>query len=307
MITRNCPAAYNKRIRLNLSLLAVCFALVGPVPAFSSQIPAIVSPDWLLQKLGNSHTVVLDIRNPEQYKRGHIPGAINMPLNLWAVSSHGLTLELPSDDALRNLVGKAGINAASQVVVVNRIDTDFSRADPIRVAWTLHIAGIDDVAILDGGYNRWLREKKVTSTENENPKSGIFTGKMDRTSLATKADVLRELNQSTIVDTRVPEEYFGISLPSGHIKNAVDLPTPWMFESDGTFRKIEDLRAMAAGVLGKNKANEVILYCGVGGYASAWWFILTRELGYKNAKVYDGSLEEWMKDPAAPMDAFAWH
>ena len=41
--------------------------------------------------------------------------------------------------------------------------------------------------------------------------------------------------------------------------------------------------------------------CGVGGYASAWWFLLTRLLGYDNVKFYDGSAEEWTREPANPL------
>jgi thiosulfate/3-mercaptopyruvate sulfurtransferase len=305
-IPRNSRASHPK-ICLSLVLGAIAFLFTGSLPVFASEMPAIVSPDWLLQNLGDSQMVILDIRAPEQFKKGHIPGSVDVPLSLWAVSNNGLTLELPSDDALRNLVGKSGITPASHVVVVNRLDTDFSRADPARVAWTLHVAGVDNVAILDGGYNRWLREKKATSTDEGSARSGTFAGKIDRKSLATKADVLRNLNKSIIVDAREPEDYFGISPQSGHIRNAVDLPTPWMFESDGTFRKKGDLEAMAAGVLGSNKGRETILYCGVGGYAAAWWFVLTRVLGYRNVEVYDGSMEEWAKDPADPIRSFTWH
>jgi thiosulfate/3-mercaptopyruvate sulfurtransferase len=307
MIIPKRPPAYNKRNLLSLALPIMAFALLGPIPARSSEIPPIISPDWLLQNLGDSRMIVLDIRSPEQYKKGHIPGAINAPMSLWAVSNNGLSLELPSNDMLRDLIGKSGINTTSSVVVVNKVDTDFSRADPARVAWTLHVAGIENVGILDGGYNRWVREKKTISSVIENAKPGTYAGKVDRSSLATKADVLRKLDKATIVDSRVPEEYFGISLPSGHIKNAVDLPAPWMFESNGTFRKTEELEAMATGVLGSNKSREVIMYCGVGGYASAWWFVLKRVLGYRNVEVYDGSVEEWTKDSTAPMEAFAWH
>jgi len=291
---------------LALASAMVC-AFTALTAAQSREMPAIVSPDWLSKNLSNPGMVILDIRSVEQYKKGHIPGSLNTPLSLWAVNRDGLTLELPPEDALRDLIGKSGIDASSHIVIVNRIDTDFNRADSTRVAWTCSYAGIQNTAILDGGYNRWLKEIKSTSTEISNAKPGVYTGKINPTVLASKAYVSGKLGRSVIVDTRLPEDYFGIASKPGHIKHSVNLPTPWAFANDGTLRKVEDLQAMASGVIGENKSQEVILYCGVGGYASTWWFLLTHLLGYQNVKVYDGSMEEWVKDPQSPVTAYCWH
>jgi len=287
---------------------AVCFALAGSLSllAQSREIPPIVSSDWLAKHLGDPRIVVLDIRNSEPYKKGHIPGAVNVPLNLWAVSSNGLSLELPSDDALRDLIGKAGMDAASHVIVVNRTDTDFSRADATRVAWTCVVAGISNSSVLDGGYSSWVREIKTVSTEVVNARPGAYTGKINRLLVVSKSEVMRKIGKATLADTRVPEDYFGITSKPGHIKSAVDLPTPWIFANDGTFRKEDELRAMATGVIGTNRSKEVILYCGVGGYASTWWFVLTQILGYRNVRLYDGSMEEWLQEPSAPVSTYGW-
>jgi thiosulfate/3-mercaptopyruvate sulfurtransferase len=56
---------------------------------------------------------------------------------------------------------------------------------------------------------------------------------------------------------------------------------------------------MASGVIGESahpRSQEIIVYCGVGGYASSWWFVLTQVLGYENVKIYDGSAQEWAKN-----------
>lgn len=291
----------------NIALAAISATLIPRLEAKSTAFHPIVTPDWLSTNLGDSKLVVLDIRSIEQYKKGHIPGSINVPLSAWAISSHGLLLELPSENTLCDLVGNAGISADSRVVIVNRVETDFSRADPMRVAWTLKIAGIGNTAVLDGGYNRWLKDIKVISAETASPKSVPYAVKMNRNFEASKEYVLQKIGKSVIVDTRLPEDYFGITSKSGHIKSALNLPLPWAFTEDGTFRKPEILAAMATGVIGAAKSKEIILYCGVGGFAAAWWFLLTRVLGYENARVYDGSMEEWEKDPNAPVSSYSWH
>ena len=52
---------------------------------------------------------------------------------------------------------------------------------------------------------------------------------------------------------------------------------------------------------GADKADKVITYCGGGIAATADAFVLAL-LGHDNVAVYGGSLGEWVKDPAAPME-----
>lgn len=217
----------------NISIGIAASALVRPLAARSQDIPAIVSPDWLSKNLGDSRIVVIDIRTAEQYKKGHIPGAINVPMALWAVSRNGLSLELPLEDALSDLIKKTGMNAGSHPVIVNRFDTDFNRADTTRVAWTCAIAGIENATILDGGQNRWVKEIKTLSTEDANATPSAYALKMNQSILASKRYVLEKIGKAILVDTRLPEEYFGVALKPGHIKSAVNLPTPWVFAGDG--------------------------------------------------------------------------
>jgi thiosulfate/3-mercaptopyruvate sulfurtransferase len=42
----------------------------------------------------------------------------------------------------------------------------------------------------------------------------------------------------------------------------------------------------------------------VGGYAAAWWFVLTQVLGYSNVRIYDGAAEAWVKSD--PMVSYTW-
>jgi len=64
---------------------------------------------------------------------------------------------------------------------------------------------------------------------------------------------------------------------------------------------------MALGIVGRDKSREIIIYCGVGGYSSTWWFVLTELLGYTDVKIYDGSAQEWTRDPEAPVVKYRWN
>jgi thiosulfate/3-mercaptopyruvate sulfurtransferase len=291
----------------NASSAALLFLILFQGQGFSRDIPPIISSDWLAQNLQNADFVIVDIRNSDQYKKGHIPGAINAPFENWAVERNDLSLELPSDEALRDLLGKAGIRSGSIVIVVNRNDTDFTRSDAVRVAATCTIAGVRNAAVLDGGYTKWRKENRPVSTEPANGRAAIYDGKLDRSSFVSRDYVLSRIGKSIIVDNRTPEDYFGIGTSRGHITSALNLPTPWVFNAEGLFNKPELLRLMAEGVIGKDTSTEIILYCDVGGYASVWWFLLTQIFDYRNVKIYDGSMQEWIKDSKYPITTYSWH
>jgi len=78
----------------------------------------------------------------------------------------------------------------------------------------------------------------------------------------------------------------------------VNLPASAVYTKLGTFKKKEDLEILAVG---KDKSKEIITYCDAGKCCPTWAFILTRVLGYKNVRLYDGSFEEWTKDLSLPV------
>jgi thiosulfate/3-mercaptopyruvate sulfurtransferase len=61
---------------------------------------------------------------------------------------------------------------------------------------------------------------------------------------------------------------------------------------------------MAFGAIGWDAHREIIVYCGVGGYASTVWFVLSQVLGYRNVRFYDGSAQEWVR--TEPMLPYVW-
>jgi thiosulfate/3-mercaptopyruvate sulfurtransferase len=304
-----------------LLLPVVAMAAQGP----SRTIDPIVTTDWLEANLGTTGLVVVDIRPTVDYTAGHITGAVNVPFGpgtWWVISPEGLILQLPDQTALFNLIGSIGITSSSKIVVVNKTDTNFDRADATRVAWTLIYAGLRDVAVLDGGYNKWVADGNATSTEPVTPTTVVYAGTLNENIVIAKERVSKMLRSAKIVDARDPDAYFGVTFDDvyssrpGHIQKAVSLPTPWVWEEtfDGdtflyaTFKNTDTLEAIAEGVIGKNKKNKkIILYCGVGGYASTWWFLLSEVLGYKKVTVYDGSIQEWTMDPDAPVTLYRWN
>jgi len=185
-----------------LGIVCICFLSA----AWSREIAPIVSTDWLAQNLYASRLVIVDIRNADQYQKGHIPGSISAPFNSWIAHFNELTLELPSDQAIADRLGSIGIRdaASNMVLIVNRMETDFGRADTTRVAWTCIVAGLINVAILDGGYTKWIRENKSISTEAATPVPSNYLGSFNRISIASGSLIRRRLKDFIILDTRSP-------------------------------------------------------------------------------------------------------
>jgi len=59
-------------------------------------------------------------------------------------------------------------------------------------------------------------------------------------------------------------------------------------------------------VIGNDKNREIIVYCDSGRLASVWWFMLTQTSGYTKVAMYDGSSQDFMKNPSFPIDQFHW-
>ena len=113
---------------------------------------------------------------------------------------------------------------------------------------------------------------------------------------------------------------------AGHIPTAKSLPTPWLWNLNldasgtgviyATYKDVDILREMASGVVSRYMFSrhmfgwrvffkEIIVYCGIGGYASTSYFVLSEVLGYKNVKIYDGSWQEWTA-LGAPVVSYTW-
>ena len=297
----------------NVKLLALLMGMLLCLPAtlLAREIPAVVTTGWLEKNLGNPDLKVIDIRKVEEYKAGHIPGAVNVFYGTWAVKTPEFDNELPENDDLLDIVNGAALTPKSLIVVAGKVDNPTEQANITRVAWTLRYAGFANVAFLDGGYNQWSAEKKPLATDAPPVKAADNKPAFVKQIKAYKEQVLSKRDKATLVDARLPEFFFGAAkLPfverPGRIKGAVNLPTAWLFTKEGTLRSTDEIRAMANGVVGTDPGREIIVYCDTGRLASAWWFILSEMLGYKNVSMYDGSSQEFSRDARFPMDKFTW-
>jgi thiosulfate/3-mercaptopyruvate sulfurtransferase len=283
-----------------LILLIVALA----APAFARGIDPVVSAEWLEANLAN--VVVVDMRKVDDYKAGHVPGSVNL-LGIY-IPMAGLSNEVPEADELSELLAEAGIDAKSKVVIV---ETDGARfAWATRAAWTLVYAGVADVAVLDGGFAAWTKANKRVTTGMEFKDETDFEVKFVPGYFADKAYVLKNLKSSQIVDVRAYDNYFGIGKAAfveqyGHIPGAIMLPASWIVGTDGLVKPKAELEAMVAAQK-LNPRQEVIIHCDSGVLCTAWWWIISQQLGWTNVRSYDGSAQEISKDPSVRFVKYVW-
>lgn len=283
-----------------LILLIVAVA----TPVFARGIDPVVSAEWLEANLGN--VVIVDMRKIDDYKAGHVPGAVSL-LGLYVPMS-GLSNEVPDADELSELLAEAGIDAKSKVVVV---ETDGARfAWATRAAWTLVYAGVADVAVLDGGFAAWTKANKRVTTGLEFKDETKFEVKFVPGYFADKAYFLNSLKSAQIVDARAYDTYFGITKQSfvdqfGHIPGAFMLPASWITDANGMVKAKTELEAMAVAQK-LNARQEVVIHCDSGVLCTAWWWILSQQLGWTNVRSYDGSAQEISKDPSVKFVKYVW-
>lgn len=289
--------------------LAVSLAAGGAAQAAPPccQPTPLVSTGWLAANRGAPGLIVVDVRTTAEYAAGHIPGSVNIPVDdpasIWVTTRDELLLELPDTEDLFAGLGAFGIRRSSRVVIVtSAAEPPYPQARANRAAITLVYAGVRTVSILDGGYPKWVAEHRATTDVVPTVTPTTFTGTVNGAGFVDTAYVEQRLGHTVLIDARDAAVYAGTvtepwALKPGHIATAVSMPAPQIWNADGTYKSTPELAAIVRNAIGTvSPDSEIIVYCGVGGYASSWSYVLAHVLRYRNVKMYDGSAQEWVRD-----------
>ena len=186
--------------RLRPLAAAAMLSLVLAVPGHAETVTPLVSTGWLKQHLKDPDVFVLDVRSAidgggaEAFVKGHIPGAAHSDYDKagWRVTRGGVPFMLPTLPELEKLIGELGIDEDTHVIVVPAgvHYTDFGSA--ARTYWTLKVAGVSKVSILDGGYAAWTAENNATETGAVKPSPKIFTATLNKALLAEAGEVAED-------------------------------------------------------------------------------------------------------------------
>jgi len=255
----------------------------------------LISADELSKTLGDAgakHPLVLDLRPPDAFAAGHIPGAHHLDL-------FGVSL-IDTDPAplkaflwmIEHLFATRGVAASTPVVVYD----DQSGIRAARAFWFLEHFGHPSVRVLDGGFGAWTRAALPVTRDAAPAAVTDWKGSRDAATIATWREVNAAIGQpaSVILDARSDGEYCGTTVRAargGAVPGAVHIEWTRNLGPDGDFKPASALKKMYEDA-GVTPDREVITYC-QGGYRAAHSYLALRLIGFPRVKNYIGSWKEW--------------
>lgn len=275
---------------------------------------ALVSTEWLEAHLKAPDVRVVDAswhpataqRNTrEEYDSEHIPGAVFFDIDEISDKNNPLPHMLPPPEKFASRVRKMGLGNGNKVVIYD--SAGISNAS-CRAWWMFRTFGHRDVAILDGGLPKWLREQRPIEDLPPMPRDRHFIPHVHATLVRDFDQVKNALESGNeqVIDARSAGRFAGTDPEPwpvkhhGHMPGAINIPFGDLIDDDArTMKSNDELRARFAAA-GVDLNRPIVTSCGSGVTACVLAFGLYL-VGHTTTAVYDGSWAEWGNRDDAPV------
>lgn len=247
-----------------------------------------------------------DLAKPESgydaYLRAHIPGAAYAHLDRdlsGPKNGRNGRHPLPDFSAWHQTCLRLGIQQNQTIVIYDHQCGAFA----CRMWWMLKASGIENVQVLNGGFESWLKASLALASGAQHYPAAThlelkaFEGVVDST------EVLANLQnpQFQILDARAPDRFAGqnetLDPVGGHIPGAVNRFFRNNLDSQGLFK---DPEVLAQEFKALNTSSTLVHQCGSGVTACHNIFALA-VAGIDSQKLYAGSWSEWCSEPTRPI------
>ncbi len=265
----------------------------------------LVSTNWLKENIenvrifdGSWHLPNSNRNALDEFKSAHIKNSNFFDIDKYSNQKTKLPHMLPDKNYWEKIMSELGVKNSDHIVIYDNSDTISS----CRVWYTFlyfnHNPNL--VSILDGGFKKWLKEKKdITKNILKFKKSSYFA--QENTSMVLNKDQIdANINNKSfeLIDARGRERFLGLQqearkeLRSGNIKGSKNMPYTELINSDDhTFKKKNEL----ISIFEKNKIDinkKMAFTCGSG--ITACVLGLTNSIiSGRKPVVYDGSWAEY--------------
>ena len=263
----------------------------------------LLMPAQLRDRLTRGTVVLLHVGEAADYNAGHIPGARFLPYDAISQRRNGLMLEMPPVVVLDSALESLGVSDDSRIVLYWSKDW---YSPTTRVFLTLDYLGLGEkTSILDGGFAAWKSAGGPVTTAVPASTRGRLTIH-PRSDVIVDATAVRSAigdTRTAIIDARDPRFYTGqatgMHAREGHVPGAKNLPFNTLIDEGGTFKSRETLEKLL-DTAGATPDRRVISYCHIGQQATVVYFA-ARLLG-RDARLYDGSWDEWSRMSELPIE-----
>ncbi len=273
----------------------------------------IISVEDLNKNLNTQDWLIFDCRfilkDPEgglkKFNQGHIPGAqyADMDKDLASpMTSTSGRHPLPNPDEFINKLQSWGVNNTSQIICYD----DMSGAFAARMWWLLKWLGHNDVAVLDGGIDKWTANNLTLETDTQQKAAGSFSGQANNDMWVDVEFVQKELaeNNINLLDARSAERFTAKDTKTdpvaGHVPGAMSYPFAENLSKQGVFLPLEELQKRFAPMLPSSEKKEVINMCG-SGVTACHNLLAMRIAELPMTRLFVGSWSEWIKDKSRPV------
>ena len=220
---------------------------------------------------------VVDVRKTDDYRQGHIPTAVSLPL--------ARVLENDTPEKIVAILEELGVSDRTPVVVYD----DTFGALAARVAWTFQYVGHDNTALLEMTFKQWrelgLETEKAVSTFPK-AKHSLNVNKSIHAD-ASYVEAVKSQPGKLLVDSRERLNFL-----TEHIPGAKNIPYTMVGSNGIILRRATELKRFIEN-RGITDDIEIITYCGSVGTLSGLTYYALRLAGFKNVKLYPKSFKEW--------------
>ena len=282
-------------LTLLLVLLAVSVSACNPSDYVETESQIISASDFAELLVGDEEFYIIDMQKPEDYKKGHVEGAVN-------VVKDDIVISVPVDNMLTSkakfekAMSEAGIEEDTTVYIY-----DNDRMSAARLWWSFLMYGNENAKVIDGGIS--AIEMAGIELTNQAPtikESQYKAGDKSDLYIATMGDVKDQLDEPNsnmiLLDVRTDQEY----IEKGKIPSSIMMDYANVFYADNTFKSVQTIRIDFIDN-GMRPENEIIMYCQTS-MRAAPVFISLYNAGYRNIKIYDGAYLEWSSNPNNPVE-----